>query len=94
MTVIQISLRTGELVREILPPIRYGIEGPFCAALWSDPSGRRVAASCGNIGELDGLEQGIVSDGRFRDLPLHLGGNLPVPGGLGGGYPPGDYVAW
>jgi hypothetical protein len=88
MTIIQISLRTGELVREILPPIRFGVRGPFCAALWSDPSGRRVAVSCGNKGELDGLEQGIVSDGKFRSLSLHLPGDLVLE------IPPGDFVAW
>jgi hypothetical protein len=86
--IIQISLRTGELVREILPPIRHGVRGPFCAVLWSDPSGRRVAATCGNIGELDGLEQGIVSDGKFRSLSLNLPGNLVV------GYLPNEFVAW
>jgi hypothetical protein len=37
---------------------------------------------------LDGLEQGIASDGKFQSFPL----NLPVD--LGGGYPPGDWIAW
>ena len=84
--IVQISVRTGRLVREILPPVRHTRLGPLCAVLWSDPSGHSVAATCGSSVESD-LEQGIVTDGKLRAVSLHLPGNKVD-------LAPGDFVAW
>lgn len=87
--IIQISVRTGDPVREILPPVTHGVRGPFCQVLWSDPSGRSVAATCGSVHESPfRLEQGIISDGRFRETQFHLPDNLVID------YGPGNFVAW
>ena len=86
VAIVQFSVRTGRMVREVLPSVRHGIRGPLCQVLWSDPSGRRVAAACGSDGD---LEQGIVSDGKLRALSLNLPGNNHAIN-----YWPGDFVAW
>jgi hypothetical protein len=84
--IAQISVRTGRLVREVLPPVRYIMRGPLCTVLWSDPSGYSVAATCGSAVASD-LEQGIVTDGKLQAVSLHLPGNK-VDLALG------DFAAW
>jgi hypothetical protein len=84
--IVQISVRTGRLVREILPPVRHSRLGPLCTVLWSDPSGHSVAATCGSGVESD-LEQGIVTDGKLRAVSLHLPGDKYF-------YALGDFIAW
>jgi hypothetical protein len=94
--IVQISVQTGRMVREILPPVRVSSRGPLCQVLWSDPSGRVAAAICGTLEALDlgghesspGLEQGIVSDGNFREAHLNLPYDLVI------NLSPGDLVAW
>lgn len=87
VAIIQISVRTGQPVREILPPVHLGIRGPLCGVLWSDPSGRSIVATCGANVESD-LEQGIVSDEKLRTLSLDLPGDSVVA------YSPNDFLAW
>jgi hypothetical protein len=64
--VVQISLLTGQPVRVVLPPVGESGTGSWCGALWSDPSGQQVTATCGPD------EQGTVTDGQLSVRNLHV----------------------
>jgi hypothetical protein len=85
--IVQISARTGGPVREILGPVRNGFNGPWCGVLWSDPSGRQVAAACGND-QPGVVTQGIVSDGQLQKRSLNLPVNFTEI------FPAEDEIAW
>jgi hypothetical protein len=62
--IVQISLLTGQPVRAVLPATGESGMGTWCGALWSDPSGQRVAAECG-------AAQGVIADGQPSQQDLH-----------------------
>jgi Lipoprotein LpqB beta-propeller domain len=62
--IVQFSLATGQPVRAELPAAGEGMGTPWCGPLWTDPSGRQLAATC-----MSGA--GVISDGRLTRRNLH-----------------------
>jgi hypothetical protein len=77
-TVVEYSARTGQALVTVTPAVTASRGGQPCGPLWTDPSGKQVAAFCG---------KGFVIDGtRFTTADLHLPAGVSLASG--------DSLAW
>jgi hypothetical protein len=68
--IAEFSARTGRLLAVLLPPVGMPGHGFPCTAVWSDPSGAHLMATCGVAG--------IVNGTRFTAVNLHLPGTSGI----------------
>jgi hypothetical protein len=65
--VVEFSARTGQLLAVVSPRAGESGMGTSCLALWTDPSGDRLTAECGELG--GGL---AIADGHWVAADLHV----------------------
>ena len=68
--IAEFSARTGRLLAVLLPPADMPGHGFPCTAVWTDPSGAHLMATCGVAG--------IVNGTRFTAVDLHLPGTSGI----------------
>jgi hypothetical protein len=68
--IAEFSARTGRRLAVLLPPVGMPGHGFPCTAVWTDPSGAHLMATCGVAG--------IVNGTRFTAVSLHLPGTSGI----------------
>jgi len=69
------SVRTGQRLASVTPPVTGSGTTVVCEALWTDPSGRQLTALCEHAGVIDGT--------RFSQADLHLPAGTLISLGTG-----------
>jgi hypothetical protein len=73
--VVEFSARTGQALAVVTPRAGESGMGSSCMALWTDPSGDRLTAECGEL-----HAAGTIDHGYFTEAGLHLPDyNFSVP---------------
>ena len=75
--IAEFSARTGRLFAVLLPPASMPGHGFPCTAVWTDPSGAHLVATCGVAGIVNGTRFTLRCRRHRQRHPLHRGQPAP-----------------